>query len=65
MGVCPILHRSRNVIQRIYVMTEGSVITEEWLPVNAPTRVVRRPCPSPVAHAQPPATASRPARDRT
>ena len=28
----------RNVIQRIYVMTEGNVITEEWLPVNAPTR---------------------------
>jgi DNA-binding NtrC family response regulator len=28
----------RNVIQRIYVMTEGNVITEEWLPVNAPAR---------------------------
>jgi two-component system response regulator AtoC len=28
----------RNVVQRNYVMTEGSVITEEWLPVNAPGR---------------------------
>jgi two-component system response regulator AtoC len=26
----------RNVVQRNYVMTEGRVITEEWLPVNAP-----------------------------
>ena len=28
----------RNVVQRNYVMTEGSVIGEEWLPVNAPER---------------------------
>ncbi|MBX3623917.1 MAG: sigma-54-dependent Fis family transcriptional regulator [Rhizobacter sp.] len=28
----------RNVVQRNYVMTEGSVIGEEWLPVNAPDR---------------------------
>jgi two-component system response regulator AtoC len=26
----------RNVVQRTHVMTEGRVITEEWLPVNAP-----------------------------
>ncbi|MBX3623285.1 MAG: sigma-54-dependent Fis family transcriptional regulator [Rhizobacter sp.] len=28
----------RNVVQRIYVMTEGNLISEEWLPVNAPSR---------------------------
>jgi two-component system, NtrC family, response regulator AtoC len=28
----------RNVVQRNYVMTEGSVIGEEWLPVNPPER---------------------------
>jgi two-component system response regulator AtoC len=26
----------RNVLQRVYVMTEGDLITAEWLPVNAP-----------------------------
>jgi two-component system response regulator AtoC len=33
----------RNVVQRNYVMTEGAVIGEEWLPVNAPERETLSP----------------------
>jgi two-component system response regulator AtoC len=28
----------RNVVQRTYVMSEGGLITDEWLPINEPTQ---------------------------